>query len=130
MDSNRSTHAFASTSEFGSKVYSYEDGSARGGYRMMPAQHLLLAAAVLATSLVFADEDTDESKASKKLVLLGAQITRDESLPGRPVTGVNFWADERFNDKYMHLLKSFPSLTTLDVRFSKSSDAGLKEIAQ
>ena len=82
----------------------------------MRAFHFLMFAfVVLAVSLVFADDTSDESEVIEKIELLGGKVTRDDKLPGRPVIGVSFDGSRRFNDKYLHLLKPITGLTTLDL---------------
>ena len=94
----------------------------------MRFQSAFIAIAVLTASLVIADDNLDESKAIQKIELLGGRITRDETLPGQPVVGADFQGSERFNEKYLHLLKSFTSLKSLDLVGIKITDTGLAEI--
>lgn len=91
---------------------------------------LILAALSLTTTASNADEDSDESKVVAKVELLGGRVTRDESLPGNPVIGVDFRKSKRLNNKFLYLLKSFKHLTTLDLSDTTISDAGMKEIHQ
>jgi len=56
----------------------------------MRVQYLLLVAAVLMATLVIGEEASDESQAISKIELLGGKVTRDDKLPGRPVTGIDF----------------------------------------
>lgn len=72
----------------------------------------------------------DEAKAIEKIELLGGQIVRSDTLPNRPVVGVSFTTSNRFNDKYVHLLKSFGQLTSLDLLAASITSFGLKEIAE
>lgn len=83
---------------------------------------------VLVAGVVFAD-DSDESKATEKIELLGGKITRDESSPGCPVVEVDLGGSKRFNDKYVHLLKSFPRMSLLKLRgCSQITDASVVEL--
>ena len=100
--------------------------------RMMRLRFAFVAVTIAAT-MVFAEEVLDESKAIEKIELLGGKVTRDDTLPGRPVNGVDFrqsapGANKRFNEKYLHVLKSFSSLTTLDLTNSSITVDGLNEI--
>ena len=95
---------------------------------MMRFQFALIVIAVLAAPLVVADDHSVESNAIAKIELLGGRVTRDETLPSRPVIAVEFQENMRFNDGYLHLLKSFTSLTSLNLAGSRITDAGLKEI--
>ena len=91
---------------------------------------LLLIFFVMVWDVVPADDNLDESTAIKKIELLGGKITRDESLPGRRVVGVDLHRSNRFNDKYVHLLKSFKNLTTLNICETAITDGGLKDIGE
>jgi internalin A len=97
---------------------------------MMRFQSALIALVVLTASMVIADEILDESKAIAKIELLGGKVTRDEALPGRPVIEVDFHRSKRFNDRYVHLLKSFTSLRSLNLYGIAITDCGLKEIGK
>jgi hypothetical protein len=88
---------------------------------------LLLAAVVLTPSVVIAD-DSDEFMAIEKIKLLGGEVKRADNLPDGPVTEVWFNPDCRFNDKHLRLLKSFNSLTTLDLTNANITDDGMEEI--
>lgn len=89
---------------------------------------LFAAAAVLTAAILAADNASDEHRAVQKLELMGATITRDETLPARPVTGIDFQGSEKFNDHYLHLLDGFPRLKTLNFAGCRDiTDAGLKE---
>ena len=96
----------------------------------MRFQIALIAVIVVAISLVIADDKLDESKAIRKIELLGGMIARDETLPGHPVVGVDFQGSERFNEKYLHLLKPFARLKSLELVGIKITDTGLAEISK
>ena len=96
----------------------------------MRFQFALIAVIVLAASLVIADDNLDEAKAIQKIELLGGKIERDETLAGRPVTGVEFQGTKRFNEKYLHLLKAFASLKSLNLSSIKITDDGMKTIGE
>ena len=91
-----------------------------------------LIAFVLAVSFGFADDNLDETKAIEKLRLLGVGVTRDETLRDRPVIGAHYYKPrQKFGEKYLHLLKAFPNLTTLNLLYPMMiTDAGLKEVGE
>src|SRR5258707_1010544 len=95
----------------------------------MRAQLLLLFTVVaLSGRGVIADDD---SKAIHKIELLGGKVERDDKLPDHPVVGVSFATKNKFNDKYLHLLKPIEAgLTTLDLLDASITDAGLKKIGE
>jgi len=95
---------------------------------MRPCKTLLLLTVVaLVSSVVIADE-FDESKAIEKIELLGGKVKSADNLPGRPVVEIDFQNPARFNDKYVHLLKSFPNLSKLNFSGLTITDAVVKEI--
>ena len=98
----------------------------------MRASHLMLVSVIVAltSTVIVADDKFDESKTIHKIELLGGSVTRDDTLPGRPVIGVDFRRSNRFNEKYLHLLKSFTSLTTLNLKDSAITDDGMKKIGE
>ena len=71
----------------------------------------------------------DEAQAIEKIQVLGGRVTRDRKAPDHPVIEVELNASQRFNDNYLHLLKSFPKLTRLRISEIAISDAGFVEIA-
>src|SRR5580692_5727000 len=94
---------------------------------------MFLAVAILAARIILADDNLDESKAIEKIELLGGKVARDESLPGHPVIAVSFALaypsdNNRFNEKYLHLLKSFTSLKSLNLNGTKITNDSVKEI--
>jgi internalin A len=91
----------------------------------MRFQFALIAVVVLAASLVVADDTLDEARAIEKIELLGGKVTRDESLPARPVIGVSFERNYKFGDKYIHLLRPFKNLATLNLIGTQITDSGL-----
>jgi internalin A len=97
---------------------------------MMHFQSAFIAVAVLATSLVIADDTLDETKAVEKIKLLGGKVQRNDRLPGRPAVNVSFEGNTKFNDKYLHLLKSLNSLTNLNLSRTKTTGSGLKELRE
>ena len=56
-----------------------------------------IAVVVLAASMVIADGNLDESKAIVKIVLLGGKVTRDETLPDRPVIQIDLRDNKKIN---------------------------------
>ena len=81
----------------------------------MRASSLLLISFVLAATLLAADDSLDESKAIEKIEVLGGKVTRDETLPSHPVVSISLQSSDRLNDNYLHLLKRFDQLNTLDL---------------
>ena len=82
---------------------------------------------------MIADDNIVESTAIQKVELLGGKVARDETSPHRQVTAISFAQgspsdNNKFNDKYLHLLSSIPHLTSLDLANSPITDDGLKEI--
>src|SRR4051794_10449338 len=91
---------------------------------------LLFAVAGISESILIGQEEINESSAIEKIELLGGRIERDETLPDRPVVSVSFNATNRFNDKYIHLLRAFTNLTKLDLSDATITDLGLKQIGK
>jgi hypothetical protein len=58
--------------------------------RASPAIVLCLAIVALTVNVVVAEDHADESKSIAKIELLGGEVTRDDTLPGRPVIGIDF----------------------------------------
>ena len=79
--------------------------------------------------IVFAD-DTGEAKAIAKIELLGGNVTRDETLPGRPVAMINFERSKRFRGTYLHLLKPFSSLKSLVLDDTDITDDSVKDLCE
>lgn len=77
--------------------------------------------------LISAD-DSAGAQAIAKIQLLGGNVERDDNLPGRPVIGISFNQNCRFNEKHLHLLKPFVSLKSFDLRRVPITSAGLKEV--
>jgi internalin A len=99
----------------------------KGKRRTMLLQ-LLLALVLAPTSVVAATNKSDAAHAIREIERLGGQIKRDEKLPGRPVTAVTFKVRNDFRDEHVPLLTPFPMLTTLDLSYTKITDAGLREL--
>lgn len=89
---------------------------------------LLTFAVVVATA--HGEAIVAEATAIEKLELLGGKIERDEAQPGQPVTAIGFGPNSRFGDKHFYLLKSFPQLQSLDLRFAHVGDAGLDQLRE
>jgi len=71
-----------------------------------------------------------EAQAETAVRALGISITRDESLPGRPVIAASLDSHVRhFEDADVASLKAFKSLRKLSLPFANITDAGLKELA-
>ena len=60
----------------------------------------------------------------------GGKVQRDDRLPDRPVTAVDFTESRRVGDKNLYVLKTLKNLTTLTLRGTNIKDAGLKEIRE
>ena len=92
---------------------------------------ILLAVAFAPTGFVVAAQNLNESQAIQEIERLGGKIKRDETLPGRTVTAVDFFAGcQRVGDKDLYPLKALKNLTTLNLGCTKITDAGLKEIRE
>ncbi len=92
---------------------------------MMDARIWLMIAVVgLAPCVTVADDNSAESKAIAKLELLGGNVTRDDSLLGRPVIGVNV------TDEGLKELKELKNLNQLFVDSSLITNAGLMELQE
>lgn len=84
----------------------------------------------LFTSTLPGQEPPDDAKTIEKIDLLRGKIVRDEKRPGRPVVALSFNESHRFSDKYMHLMKEFKYLESLNLTGTRVTDVGLKELAQ
>lgn len=97
----------------------------------MRLQLLLIAAVVgLNASSVSASDTTNESRLADKVELFGGRVKRGTTQPGHPVVTVTFQGSARFSEKYLHLLKQFTNLTTLEFDNTQITDAGLKELSE
>ena len=96
----------------------------------MRFQSGLIAVVVLTASVVVPDDNLDESKAIGKIELLGGKVEGDESLPGRPVIGVDLHRSKRFSDKYLLLLNVFKNLESQELVGIKITDVGLKPLGE
>jgi len=96
----------------------------------MRFQSVIIVVAVLAASLVIADDNLDESKTVEKIELLGGKATRDDTLPGHPVIGVNLRGSQHFNNKYVYLLSSFMSLKSLNLERNTITDDAVQQISK
>ena len=86
----------------------------------MRLQAVLLVAVVLApASATIAADTLDESRAVREIERLGGIVSRDEALPGCPVTAVRFKRGSEFADDDVPLLKPFAQLATLDLGNTK-----------
>jgi internalin A len=71
---------------------------------------------------------TDESEAIRAIKRLGGSVSRDDTLPGSPVTAVDLGRAKEFADQHVDLLKTLKSLKHLSLHSFQISDAGLLEI--
>jgi Leucine-rich repeat (LRR) protein len=85
----------------------------------------LLAVVLAPNCAVFAADKLDESQAIREIERLGGNVKRDDKLPDRPVTAVDFSRSQRVEE-----LKDLKNLTTLDLSETKITDAGLKELRE
>jgi len=69
----------------------------------------------------------DEASAAKAVEKLGGKVTRDEKLPGKPVTGVTLGGG-RVTDAGLKELKELTQLTTLSLNHARVTGAGLKQL--
>ena len=98
--------------------------------RAFPWMLMAVIAASAASVDATADDNSDESKAVAKIELLGGKVTRDDTVPESPVVGADFRDSKRFNDQYIHLLKSCTSLKSLNLSGTQITDVGLKGVGE
>ena len=96
----------------------------------MRFQAAFVAVVALTTSMVIAEDNLDESKAIAKIELLGGKVWKDRKLPRHPVIEVDFQKSIRFNEKHLHLLKSFQKLQSLNLLGKSITDIGVMEISE
>lgn len=99
---------------------------------MFAPHHLIFAAVIIFVSnAVAVDDPLDGGKTVEKIELLGGKVRRDEALPGNPVIGIDFTGSKKINDRYLHLLNSFRSLSSLILKDCKQiTDAGIDELSK
>jgi hypothetical protein len=66
-----------------------------------------------------------EARVTADLVAMGADVTRDPTLPGQPATRVSF-GGTKVTDAYLKQLAPLAHLNLLDLRGTPVTDAGLK----
>jgi len=76
------------------------------------------------------DPSAQEAKAIKAIEDLGGKVTRDDSLPGRPVVGVTFPEVNSITNAGMKELRNFRNLRLLDIHGTGITDAGLKNLKE
>ena len=96
---------------------------------------LLLALTLRLNTAAIAAEILDEAQAIREIERLGGKVTRDATLPGRPVTVVCFGAESKFEDMDVPLFKPLTRLATLDLSQTKMSGthirgAGLRSLRE
>ncbi len=96
---------------------------------------LLLALTLRLNTAAIAAEILDEAQAIREIERLGGKVTRDATLPGRPVTVVCFGAESKFEDMDVPLFKPLTKLATLDLSQTKMSGthirgAGLRSLRE
>jgi len=84
----------------------------------------LVGAAMLSASLPGAAR-ADEATAVKAVERLGGYVTRDDKLPGRPVTGVRL-GGLQVTDASLEELKAFEHLATVTLFSSPATGTGFK----
>ena len=87
----------------------------------------MLIGAVMLLACLSGAARADEASAVKAVEKLGGKVTRDDKLPGKPVTGVSLFTTA-VTDAGLKELKDLKQLTTLDLDGTKVTDAGLKEL--
>ena len=75
-----------------------------------PQLLLLLVFVCLTFSVTVADDGSDVDMTIAKITLLGGEVTRDDTLPGRPVTDIDFQGSKQVSDGCLDLLKDLTSL--------------------
>jgi internalin A len=100
------------------------------GWRRKIGTACVLVGVCHSTGLLFAQDELDQTKVIEKIKLLGGKVERDESLSSNPVVSISFEGSERFTDKYIHLLKSFPDLKSLDLSGTTVTDKGFETIPE
>jgi hypothetical protein len=86
--------------------------------------------AVFMPRMAVGEEKRDEARAIGAVELLRGKVERDDSLPDPVVIGVDLHGSTRLNEKYLHLLRSFPRLRTLNLSNTSITDAGMLEISE
>ena len=99
---------------------------------------LLFVQIAFVASIVLAKDESDEAHALQEIGRLKGKVTRNESLPGKPVieldlsqsmcpdeTGRLMEPEEatRVKDQHLSLLNSFPHVTTLNLANAEITDA-------
>jgi hypothetical protein len=75
-----------------------------------------------------AEGQLDDASVVARLEKLGARVSRNDKLPGKPVTMVLF-SGPRVSDADLKELAPLKGLETLHLNFTRMTDAGLKELA-
>ncbi len=89
----------------------------------------LVAAGLIVGVLVLSSAPgTSASRASRELRKLGAEITRDETKPGKPVVGVDL-ADVEVKADDLEHLRSLPDLERLNLSRCPVTDEGMAHLA-
>ncbi len=88
---------------------------------------------ILATTLLLllwgCSPPTAEDKAAAFVTKMGGMVSREESLPGNPVTGVHL-RERPVTDADLKELAPLTNLRSLNLSRTQVTDAGMKELAQ
>jgi hypothetical protein len=90
---------------------------------------VLLIMTALVPRIAVAHDEADESKAIKKIKLLRGEVLQDKNKPGRPIA-VSFMESNRFNGKFLHVLKGAKSLTSLNLNKTQTTDDQLNVLVE
>lgn len=83
---------------------------------------------ILITRIVSADEKPVPQVGLDRIQRLGGTLTRDDELPGKPVTGIYFRGSRPYSSKHLPGLKSLVDLRALLFDDAQISDTGLKDV--
>lgn len=99
---------------------------------MSTAGRFVFTAIILAViSPLIAQDEIEEIKGAKKVELLGGSVFLNlDTGEGSHVVRVSFKKSQRVNDKFLHVLKAFPRLSSLDLAKTKVTDEGLRVVGQ
>lgn len=79
-------------------------------------------------SFVHSDDTIDEAAAARRVRLLGGKVVRKSNTESGPVVAVNLERNDRFTEKYIHLLAGFPSVESVSFFQGCLTDTGLKNL--
>ncbi len=73
--------------------------------------------------------ESDDSTIKSTLQRLGAVLTTQDNLPNRPIVGVNL-NHSKTTDRELQIIKGCKTISTLLLRETRITDAGVKELRQ